>query len=112
VIRLDREWSEALPREDIPVLQRILSDDYIFTTIVGNVITKAWYMKKSEDNHLLSLKTEDVKVRVYGDAAVVTGRVKVGLLDRTDLARYTNVYAKRQGRWQLTTTQFTRIVKP
>ena len=111
LLRLEREWSEALPQEDVGVLGRILADDYTFTTIVGNVITKASYMEKSEDNHLLSLKTDDAKVRVYGDAAVITGRITVELINRTDVARYTNVYAKRRGRWQLVATQFTRIAE-
>ena len=50
-------------------------------------------------------KTSDIRVRVYGDAAVVTGQ-----LERTRSGnrgefeedwRFTKVYVRRSGRWQV-----------
>jgi hypothetical protein len=63
-----------------------------------------------------SLKLEDVKVRVYGDAAVASGRItvngRIGTHDIIGQDRFLTVYVKRQGRWQQVATQAARIARP
>jgi ketosteroid isomerase-like protein len=60
-----------------------------------------------------SLKFDEIKVHAYGDTAVVTGRsTATGKDNGKEFAgqfRYTRVYVKRQGRWQIVATQATRI---
>jgi hypothetical protein len=50
-------------------------------------------------------ESSDVKIRVYGDAAVVTGRIQrtrvVGGERRADDWRFTKVYARRDGAWRV-----------
>jgi ketosteroid isomerase-like protein len=111
------EWDEAYMRRDTDALDRILADDFIFTDAVGAVSNKACYVIaviKSLDMTLIEpLGSDDVIVRVYGDAGVVTGRSPIkGRPRRTatnDLYQFTDRWVRRQGLWQVAASQVTRV---
>lgn len=120
VRQLDRELIEArrsATKGDITGLDRILADDFIATSLNGRVTNKAQYIKSSTSPQLsfTNFNIEDVKVRVYGDAAVVTGRTTVkGRYEDQEFNtqfRYTRVYLKRAGRWQIVTSHLTPVTK-
>ena len=99
-------------------MNRIVSDDFKLTFSNGSVQTKAdilAQLKSAQDANRPSPKfsTEDVQSRVEGDTVILTGRV-IQQMTRDGQARmmqmrYTDTYAKRQGRWQVITSQLTRI---
>ncbi len=113
--QLHSEGIQALVRADTATLERMWADDYSFTNPGGNVMNKAGYIGalKSGGLKFETLDITDTQIRVYGDAAVVTGRATVkgkgGNQDINDQIRYTSVYVKRQGQWQGVATQATRI---
>lgn len=115
-----RAWDEAYAGRNTEALSRILADDFVFTNASGAVLNKAQYIMatiKAPDMTLeTSVGSEDVKVRVYGDAAVVTsrgaGRGQPGNRNPTVRYRYTDVWVKQQGRWQAVASQATRILQP
>ncbi len=115
--QLHNESVQALVRADTAALERIWADDYSFTNPGGNVMDKAGYIGalKSGGLKFETLDIADMKVRVYGDAAIVTGRATVkGKSDTQDIndqVRYTSMYVKRQGRWQAVAMQATRIAQ-
>ena len=120
VMQLDRELLEArrqATKGDTTVLERILADDFIATSLNGRVTNKTQYIKNSTSPNLSfdAFSTDDVKVRVYGDGAVVTGRttVKGHYKDEefTTSFRYTRGFVKRNGRWQIVTSHLTPISK-
>lgn len=53
-------------------------------------------------------------MKVYGEVAVVSGQAtRKGVMDGKDISssvRYTRVYIKRDGRWQVVQFQQTRVV--
>ena len=65
-------------------------------------------------SRLSTYKLEEINVRIYGDVAVVTGRNSATgkVLDRPAKAqtRFTDVFIKRDGRWQCVHSQTTPIV--
>jgi hypothetical protein len=84
-----------------------LLDEYVFITTAGTTRSKREVIL---DLATPGLKIEpyepaDVQVRMYGDAAVVTGRVSqrftLGGVSYTSNIRYTNIYVKRKNRWLL-----------
>lgn len=115
-----REWDEAYLRRDTEVLSRILADDFIFTHASGVVITKAQYIMaciKAPDIALdAPSRSDDVKVRVYGETAVVTSRAtqrgQSSNSNSTAQYRYTDVWVKQQERWRSVASQATRILQP
>jgi ketosteroid isomerase-like protein len=61
-----------------------------------------------------SYTTSDVSIRVYGDTGVVTGIESTkGNLDGTDRSgrrRFTRIYVKKQGRWQIVNNQLSNML--
>ncbi|MBA3257531.1 MAG: aspartyl protease family protein [Pyrinomonadaceae bacterium] len=118
VRKLEREWLDAYEKRDTATMNRVLSDDFKLTFSNGSTQTKAdilAQLKAAQDAGRPSSKfsTEDAQSRVEGDTLILTGRfIQTTERDgqtRTMQLRYTDTYAKRQGRWQVITSQLTRI---
>ena len=118
VKKLEREWLDAYEKYDAEAMNRIVSDDFKLTFSNGSVQTKAdilAQLKSAQDANRPSPKfsTEDVQSRVEGDTVILTGRVIQQMTrdgqTRMMQMRYTDTYAKRQGRWQVIASQLTRI---
>ncbi len=71
---------------------------------------------KSGQSKITTEDLSDLKVRVYGDTAVVTGKADVkGTLgggDATGQILFTRVYVKMHGHWQSVSLQQTRVANP
>ncbi len=117
VRQLENELIEAQMRGDTTVFGRILADDFTGTNAFGTVANKAEVLNLYRTGSIKreSVSLDDVNVRVYGDTAVVTGRATLkGQFtgqDTTGKFRYTRVYVKRNGRWQVVAWQATRIAQ-
>ena len=77
LLELNAAAADMQVRKDVVTADRLLADDYVFLQADGNVSNKAQNIAVIRDPAFVcqSLVTEDGKVRVYGDAAVITGRV-------------------------------------
>jgi ketosteroid isomerase-like protein len=103
---------------DAATVEHVWSDDHTFTNLFGIVQTNGDRLAeiRSGTRRLQSFDIDDVRVRVYGDTAVVMSRGRLKgqrdgqAFDRQ--ARGLNVYIKRKGRWQLVDAQATRIAQP
>ncbi len=113
--RLDKEISVATWTGDSVWFEEHLADDYMLITPNG-----ATKNKRDVIRELLppGLKMEPyepsgVQVRLYGDAAVVTGRMLqrflVGGIRYANDLRYTDVYVKRKGKWTLVTAHVSAV---
>jgi ketosteroid isomerase-like protein len=109
LIKLENEWAEAWAQGDVEFFERIEADDYTWTSPWGEVWTKAQdlaFVKsiKSEKGVIRSQVIAEMKVRVYGDAAVVTGRDIIKEMHECKeislQERLTNTWVKRAGQWQ------------
>ncbi|HVG23617.1 MAG TPA: nuclear transport factor 2 family protein [Thermoanaerobaculia bacterium] len=107
VLRLDREISVATWTGDAVWFEENLSDDYILLTPNGEVRTKRDVIRGLVRPGLKMepYETTEVQARVYGDAAIVTGRMQqtftMGRARYKNDLRYTDIYVKRKGRWIL-----------
>jgi ketosteroid isomerase-like protein len=106
LIKLENDWLQAFFKKDIAFSDRFLADDYMGTDEHGNVKTKAQEIAEIKAGaHLSTSGVQDnIKVRVYGDAAVVTGRnIMKGLFEAKEYSSpylWTDTFIKRGGRWQ------------
>jgi ketosteroid isomerase-like protein len=118
IARLSRQAIDARLKADTAALDAILADDYVGISPSGEVATKAEGLRALKDGtlHFDSIEPSEVKVRVYGDAAVLTarGHVKVTYQGRADTlsVRVTEVYVKQGGTWRCVSSQVTRIAEP
>lgn len=115
LLQLEREWNEALRRVDIPTLDRILADDYIATTDGGVTFTKKASLEslKTGEDVIESAVAEEIKVSVYGEAAVLTGKwvvkEKAKGRDVSGSYRFTDTWVRRHGHWQCVADHFSKI---
>jgi uncharacterized protein (TIGR02246 family) len=113
--RLERDWFDSYVRGDRAAFDRIVADDAVMTYGNGKVGNKSEAIAeiKAPADASYSLASDDVQVRVYGDMAIVTGRVtEKGTFNGRSInsqSRYTDVWVRRNGRWQVVATQNTRL---
>jgi ketosteroid isomerase-like protein len=93
---------------------RMLADDWSVIHITGTIITKAEALAtcKISPVKIAEFKIEDVKVRLFGGSAVVTGRttaVAAGATPITVVLRFTDVFVRRNGRWTVVASHATRL---
>lgn len=111
IIALENRRIEAMIKGDVQALEEILAEDLIYTHTTARLDTKVSFIASisSGSTNYRSIEREDVKVRQFGDTAVVTGLAKFHVGDNKFEARFTDVYAKRSGTWQMVAWQSTRI---
>ncbi len=115
--KLEKEIGHAWAKRDVASYDRILADDYTWTDFDGIVWTKVQDLETLKSGEVVntSYVVDDWKVRVYGDAAVVTGRTTVKETwkgkDVSGQYRNTATWVKRAGRWQLVASHTSKIAQ-
>jgi ketosteroid isomerase-like protein len=118
VLEMMRRYVEAYGANDVAALDKILADDFLFTSSRGIVVTKAQELAdiRSGEMRTESATLDEVRVRVRGDAAVVTGRAALkGVWHRHDFSgqyRVTATWVKEEGHWRLLAEHASRIPQP
>jgi uncharacterized protein (TIGR02246 family) len=118
LVALEHTWKDAVVKRDAAALQLLYADEYISTDQEGMVWTKAQDIAIDTDtaapSRVTSYKLDDLKVRVYGEVAIVTGRnTTTGTLfgkTASTKSRFTDVFVKRNGRWQCVANHTTAVI--
>ena len=117
LMRIEQELLDALLKNDVSANQKYLAATYVFTAPDGEVMDKARSIAdlKSGDLKFESSKPENMKVQVYGDTAIVTyATTDKGSYKGKDISghfRWTDVFIKRNGNWQLVSGHGAPIAK-
>jgi ketosteroid isomerase-like protein len=110
---LENAWSDAVLKHDAAALDAILEDSLVETSPTGTVSNKAMDLAdlKAGEPKLESFSPDNMKVHVYGNAAVVTGRFTLkGTYKGKDISgtgRFTDTFVKRNGKWRCVASQAT-----
>lgn len=119
LIKLEEEWHNAYLRRDAEPLERILADEYISVSGNGGSGTKAQTIAglKADTSTYEYSTPYDMDFRFYGDTVVVIGRTKEkGKTENgtefTVEYRWTDVFVKKNGRWQCVAAQVPRVPPP
>ena len=110
---LARAWVEG----DRATIDRIIADDWTTTAITGQLLTRAEVMTSmfgSGPRPIAAMTIDEVRVRPLGSVAIVTGRTTARATgsDADVVLRFTDVFARRDGRWQIVASHGTRIALP
>jgi ketosteroid isomerase-like protein len=116
-LALEQKWNEAYKRGDIEVMNSLLTDDFIITVEDGATYSKTGYIAHLRDSaeHVAVAEISDVKVRLHGNTAIVTGAyheegtTKGKPYQYND--RFTDIWVKGKGKWQLMASHYSIPVK-
>ena len=108
--QLNRDYIESVQTSDVRRFDEILADDFLCSNPDGSLVDRAGFLAQTARPVTISnLEARDVRVRVIGDAAIVHARTTYTLPDgRVGSGRYTDVWARRQGRWLAVSAHVTR----
>jgi ketosteroid isomerase-like protein len=116
--KLETDRAVAAVKGDVATLEKQTSDDYTFINLNGRMSDKSQMINafKTGQTKLTSNELSDMKVRVYGDTAVITGKADIkGTLGGKDVVgqiMFTRVYVKKGDQWQSVAFQQTRVSNP
>jgi len=116
--KLETDRAAAAVKGDVATLEKQTSDDYTFINLYGQMSDKSQMVSnfKTGRTKITSNEVSDMKVRVYGNTAVITGKADVaGTMagkDTKGQIMFTRVYVKKGGSWQSVAFQQTLVPTP
>ena len=117
LLKLEKAFAEAIVKNDLEGIGRLVTDDWIIIDPNGEIVDRARFFDVIKSGALTHdmMESEDFRVRVYGDSAVVTGltRTKGKFMGQefSTQERATDVFVKHDGRWRCVLTHLTRFPK-
>ena len=115
VIDLDKKRMQAMAAKDVATLEALIADDLIYTHSSARLDTKRSLIDNMTSGKTVytGVEPSNVKAQDLGDAVVLTGecqiKVTTGGTPNAFGVRFTDVYARRNGSWQMVTWQSTRL---
>lgn len=106
LLEIYRDYAEAQTNHDIEFFKNVEAEDYVLFSGGGKTMSRRAtieWLENSPSDVVYTLN--DVNIKVYGDAAVVTGRVTATHSSNSSASwRWIDVCVKRDGRWQIQST--------
>lgn len=115
--RLEDLRYSAMQAQDGKTMAELFGDEFVYQTLHGVTHSKESYIKviTTGDVKINTFKRENSRVRFYGDTAVVMAHTHLNVSFKGEPRElslfYTNVWVKRDGRWQLVARQSTQLPK-
>jgi ketosteroid isomerase-like protein len=112
---LDAKLTEAFKERDVKMIGKHMADEYVMIDPRGGLHEKTKYLKHLAEGtgKAHDMKETDVKVKVFGDTAFVTGLLHAkGKVEDKEVSaeyRWTRVYNKKGGEWQCVLEQHTYV---
>jgi ketosteroid isomerase-like protein len=116
--QLEQVWNEAHISGDADALQRLWADDLEVDVPRMPVMTKSDALNITRSGHIKFLRyvTSQIHVRVYGDAAIVSGRLErtrsMNGKELSDDWRFTKVYVREAQRWRVVSFHASEAAQP
>ena len=117
LLKVEKEFAKAIVKNDLEGIERLVAVDWIIVGPDGEIVERARFFEVIKSGAMThdAMESEDFRMRIYGDSAVVTGitRTKGKFMGQefSTKERATDVFVKRDGRWQCVLTHLTRLSK-
>jgi len=117
LLKLEKAFAAAIVKNDLEGIGRLVADDWIIVDPNGEIVDRTRFFEVIKSGALTHdvMESEDFRVRVYGDSAVVTAitssKGKFMGQEFSTRERVTDVFVKREGRWRCVLTHLTRFAK-
>jgi len=117
LLKLEGAFAKAIVRNDVEGIGRLIANDWVIIDPNGEIVDRMRFFEVIKSGALTHdvMESKDFRVRVYENSAVVTAvtRTKGKFMGQefSTQERATDVFVKRDGRWQCVLTQLTRFPK-
>ena len=110
LIALNHDYVRSVQESDVARFEQILADDFLATLSDGNLLDRVAFLAYTAKPVAISqLTAHDVNVRLMGDFAIIHARTTFTTADgKAGGGRYTDVWARRNGRWVAVAAHVTR----
>src|SRR5215467_5627559 len=115
LLKLENAFAEAIVKNDLNGIGQVVTDDWVVIDPNGEIVDRTRFFEVIKSGALThdTMDSEDFRVRVYGDSAVVTAitstKGKFMGKEFSTRERATDVFVRREGRWQCVLTHLTRL---
>ena len=115
--KIEQDWINAIVKRDGAFLAKLEADDYTFTGADGVVLDKPGDIKNisSGDTVFDDIKIDSVKVRFYGNTAIVNGlgtaKAHAKEEDLSGQYSWADVFVKQGGQWKAASAHVTPVAK-
>lgn len=110
LIELNRDYIRSVQTSDVQRFREILADDFLCSLPDGSLVDRDRFLEQTARPVTISnLEAHDVNVRLMGEFAIVHARTTYTTANGSaGSGRYTDVWARRQGRWLAVSAHVTR----
>jgi len=107
---LNRDYIQSVQNGDVRRFDEILADDFLYSNPDGSLVDKSQFLAQTaRPVTITGLEAQDVKVRLLGDVAIIHARTSYTTADGAQrYGRYTDVWARRNGKWLAVSAHVTR----
>jgi hypothetical protein len=111
--QLNDLYIDSIVRADADQFDKILADDFLCSNPDGSIVDRTEFLRRIRaSTPLRYMRLEDVRIRTIDNTAIIHARTIFALSDGTEgTGRYTDIWAKRDGRWLAVAAHVTRIAK-
>jgi ketosteroid isomerase-like protein len=108
--KLNDGYMKAVQMSDARWFEENLAEDFLNSNPDGSLVGRAGFLEQiARPAAISNLEARDVRVRLFGDVAIIHGRTTYTRADGQAAAgRYTDVWTRRQGRWLCVAAHVTR----
>jgi ketosteroid isomerase-like protein len=117
LIKIQHEWADARLKRDSSFPRRIEADDFTVVWFDGRIVNKEEDVRsyESDDTVFTDFKIDILKMRLYGDTAIVVGQGSIKAHAKTqDLSGkyvWTDTFVKQSGEWKAVASQVTPVLQ-
>jgi len=107
---LNRDYIKSVQTSDVRRFDEILADDFLCSNPDGSLVDRRRFLEQTaRPVSIRNLEAVDVSIRLMGDFAIIHARTTyTGPDGRPGAGRYTDVWARRGGRWLAVSAHVTR----
>ena len=108
--QLNADYIASVQKGDVKRFNEILSDDFLCSMADGTLVDRKRFLElTAQPVTIRNLAAHDVNIRLMGDMAIVHAATSYTTADgRPSSGRYTDVWARRGGRWVAVSAHVTR----
>ena len=108
--KLNKAYVDSVQKSDVRWFDEHLSEDFLNSNPDGSIVDRAGFLAQiAKPVAIKGLEPREVKIRLFGDFAIIHAKTAYRKPDgQTVAGRYTDIWQRRDGRWQCVAAHVTR----